>query len=124
LLKEPPEPPLPDPVECLEFYGETYVRYPLSPAGVPTYHTLLFKAKADLWIIMNELSLVQMGESVVPRNLPIGQVLEFYKRLRGWFHKLPRPLSPGRIVMPHQVKLHMHYNILLIAMLKPILNDA
>ncbi|KAK3383676.1 hypothetical protein B0T24DRAFT_58979 [Lasiosphaeria ovina] len=124
LMKEPPESSLPDPIQCPQFYSETYVKYPSTQSRLPTYHGLLFKAKADLWSIANGITLVQVGpsNSNLPRKLSVDQILGFYNRMTAWLRNLPEPLSPRRIVMPHQLKLHMHYHILLIALLKPIVN--
>ena len=116
----PPDSPLPNPIEFPQFYGETYVRYPLSQTRLPTYHGLLFKAKADLWVIINEYSIAQHGCYREPQKLSVEQILGFYNRMTNWLHNLPGPLTPQRIVMPHQIKLHMHYNLILVAMLKPI----
>ncbi|KAK5658741.1 hypothetical protein OQA88_1550 [Cercophora sp. LCS_1] len=120
LRRSPPEFPLPDPFENTEWYGETWVKYPLTSSRLPTYHPLLFKAKADLWAIINDYSLHAFGRTESHKPLPTSDVLWFYRRLLAWHDALPEPLTPRRIVFPHQIMLHMQYNHILIGILKPI----
>lgn len=121
LMRDPPESTLPDPVEKPEWYGEGWVRYPLTPQPrLSTHHPLFFKAKTDLYLIVNEYSLLAYGRPNPQQPLAPRLVLWFYNRLVAWFTGLPEPLSPRRIVMPHQIMLHMHYNLVLTAILKPI----
>ncbi|KAK0730418.1 hypothetical protein B0H67DRAFT_32036 [Lasiosphaeris hirsuta] len=123
-MRDPPESTLPDPAEEPEWYGEGFVRYPLTPEPrLPTYHPLFFKAKTDLYLIVNEYSLFAYGRHNPQQPLAPRRVLWFYNRLVAWFKGLPEPLSPRRIVMPHQIMLHMHYNLILTAILKPILSQ-
>jgi hypothetical protein len=97
-----------------------WVRYPLSQSPLPTHHGLLFKAKADFWAIVNDASLLTFSHHGPPSKLPVNQTLEFYNRLRVWGQGLPEPLTPKKIVLPHQLKLHMHYNHILIDLVTPI----
>lgn len=122
LLKAPPKVPLPDPLEQPQWYGELWVRYPLSQSRSPTYHGLLFKAKADFWKIMNDYSLLTLSQHRYPTKLSVHQIFAFYDRLRAWLDALPEPLTARRIVLPHQLKLHMHYNHILIDLFTPVLS--
>jgi hypothetical protein len=120
-LREPPQLPLPDPLEQPQWYAEMWVRYPLSQSPLPTHHGLLFKAKADFWAIVNDVSFLTLSHHRPPSKLPVNQTLEFYNRLRAWGQNLPEPLTPKKIVLPHQLKLHMYYNHVLIDLVAPIL---
>jgi hypothetical protein len=120
-LREPPQSPLPDPLEQPQWYAEMWVRYPLSQSPVPTHHGLVFKARADFWAIVNDASLLTFSHVRPPSKLPVNQTLEFYNKLRAWEQNLPEPLTPKKIVLPHQLKLHMHYHHILIDLVTPIL---
>ncbi|EFY90076.1 C6 transcription factor, putative [Metarhizium acridum CQMa 102] len=54
LLKTPPDWPLPDPSKETGFYGEVWVKYPLSHNLSPSYFGQVFKARSEFRIIMNE----------------------------------------------------------------------
>ncbi|KAK3496731.1 uncharacterized protein B0T23DRAFT_63586 [Neurospora hispaniola] len=123
IMRHPPQVPLPDPIENPQWYGEIWVKYPASQSRFPTHLGFLFKAKAELWTIMNDFSLLSFRDHGLPLNLPIPQVLGFYNRLVDWLHKLPEPLSPRKIVTPHQIKLHMHFYFILINILRPIVTS-
>ncbi|KAK0630112.1 hypothetical protein B0T17DRAFT_490691 [Bombardia bombarda] len=120
LVKKPPESPLPDPVAFPQWYGEIWVRYPLSQSRSSTHHGPLFKAKADMWTIMHDFTLICFRDSASPLKLSMDQILGFYNRLVAWFDNLPEPLTPKNISMPHHLKLHMHYNLVLMNILKLI----
>ncbi|KAK0729242.1 hypothetical protein B0T21DRAFT_291956 [Apiosordaria backusii] len=119
LLTRPPDTPLPDPSQHPQWWGELWIRYPQTPTRLPTYHGYLTKAKADYWSIMNDFSLLSFSQPNV--KIPLDQVVGFYNRLRGWLLSLPEPLTPRKLVLPHHLKLHMHYNCVLIDLLKPLL---
>ncbi|KAK3990327.1 hypothetical protein QBC44DRAFT_66147 [Cladorrhinum sp. PSN332] len=122
LLKSPPPAILPDPAAYPNFYGELWVKYPLTSAPLPVHHGLLFKAKADFWTILNELAVLNFSTSR-PLSMPPQQIVAFYQRLRKWLHNLPEELTPRKIVLPSQLKLHMHYNHVITDLLKPILGQ-
>ncbi|KAK4195111.1 putative nitrogen assimilation transcription factor [Triangularia verruculosa] len=119
ILTRPPDIPLPDPSENPQWWGELWIRYPQTPARLPTYHGHLTKARFDYWAIMNDFSLRSFSQPLV--KVPLDQVVGFYHRLRGWWTSLPEPLTPKRLVLPHHLKVHMHYNCVLIDLLKPLL---
>ncbi|KAK3310454.1 uncharacterized protein B0T15DRAFT_389212 [Chaetomium strumarium] len=120
-IAEPPRTPLPDPSQQPQWYGELWVKYPASQTPLPTYHGLLFKAKAEFWTIMNEVSRLTFSHYCSPTRLSVSQILQFYGRLRSWWQNLPEALTPGRIALPHQLKLHMHYANAVIDLMTPIL---
>ncbi|KAK4250765.1 hypothetical protein C7999DRAFT_11425 [Corynascus novoguineensis] len=123
-IKEPPKTPLPDPLEQPHWYGEQWVRYPLSQSPLPTHHGHLFKAIADFWTIINDISSATFSPNCSPIKLPAHQRYEFYNRLQAWHRNLPEPLTPRKIVLPHQLKLHMHYNHMLIDLVTPIIDHT
>jgi hypothetical protein len=84
----------------------------------------LFKAKADLWTIINEISALTFSHHRSPTKLSVSQILRFYARLRAWMDRLPEPLTARRIVLPQQLKLHMHYHQFVIDLATPILGHT
>ena len=123
LLSEPPRVPLPDPSRYPHFYGELWVRFPLTPSRLPVHHGVMFKAKAEFWTILNEFSLLNFSVSPRPPNLSPPQIIGFYQRLHRWFLDLPEVLTPRKIVFPSQLKLHMHYCHVIIDLLAPALGQ-
>ncbi|KAH6650068.1 hypothetical protein F5144DRAFT_555191 [Chaetomium tenue] len=121
-ISKPPATLLPDPLKCPEWYGELWVRYPLSQSRLPTFHGLLFKAISDFWTIISEVSTLIFSRRGPPTKLSVDQIFQFYYRLRAWQNNLPEPLTPKKIVLPHQLKLHMYYNHMLIDLISPILD--
>ncbi|KAK4162169.1 hypothetical protein QBC43DRAFT_88833 [Cladorrhinum sp. PSN259] len=122
LLKEPPQASLPDPAAFPNFYGELFIRYPLTTSRLPVYHGLLFKAKAEFWTILNELSVLNFSTSGTP-SMPPQQIIAFYRKLRNWLDNLPQELTARKIVFPAQLKIHMHYNLVITDLLKPTLGQ-
>lgn len=123
LRRSPPDMALPFPAAKPGWYGESWVRYSLSSTRYSTYHPQVFKAKADLWAIVNDYSLAVFGRSELGRPLPMSEMLWYYKRLVLWLENLPEALSPRKIVFPHQLLLHMQYNLILVGILKPVRNQ-
>ena len=95
----------------------------MTQSQIPTNHPLLFKAKADLWVIVNTYSLFAFGRDKPYQRLAASDVLWFYKRLMAWLDDLPEPLTPRRIVFPHHLMLHMEFNLILMGILKPIVRQ-
>ncbi|KAK4231734.1 hypothetical protein QBC38DRAFT_203026 [Podospora fimiseda] len=122
VLREPPAAALPDPAAYPNYYGEMWVKYPLTSSRLPIYHGLLFKAKAEFWTILNEFSLQSFPLSR-PSNMQPRQIIIFYQRLRRWLSNLPEELTPRKIVFPSQLKLHMHYSHVITDLLKPTLGQ-
>jgi hypothetical protein len=90
----------------------------------PTFHGLLFKAKAEFWSIVNEIALLSFSRRRSPARLPVDQILRFYNRLSTWLHNLPEPLTPKQAVLPQHLKLHMHYNNVVFDLVTPILGHG
>lgn len=81
------------------------MKYPLNQTIFPAHHGHLFKAKAELWSITNDIALQAFKYSGSRQRLSIEQILGFYSRLTAWYNNLPEPLTPKRIVLPDQFKL-------------------
>jgi hypothetical protein len=109
-------------LEHPQWYGELWVRYPLSQTRLPAYHGLLFKAITEFWTIINDISSRTFVRHRLPAKLSVNQIFQFYDRLTAWHNNLPEPLTPKKIVLPDQLKLHMHYNHMLIDLVTPILD--
>ena len=102
LLKSPPDEPLPDPDEDSQWYGEIWVKYPLSSALLPSYFGHVFRARCQFRRIMNEFCQVAYSKSSV---VTLDQAAELYSQLKVWFGGLPRPLLPRMIALPGHLQL-------------------
>ncbi|KAK0656562.1 hypothetical protein B0T16DRAFT_425109 [Cercophora newfieldiana] len=120
LVRTSPEIPLPNPLENQAWYGEMWVRYPLSQSRLPMQHPLLFKAKSELWATINEFSLHAFSRPDPHKLLPPSEVLPFYKKFVNWMSGLPEALTPRKIAFPHQLLMHMQYHRTVMSMFKPI----
>ena len=96
--------------------------YPLSQSRFPTHHGHLLRAKADFWTIINDVALATFSHRHSAYKLTVGEIFQFYERLKAWLRNLPEPLTPRKIVLPHQLKLHMYYNLILMDLVTPILD--
>src|ERR1700753_541078 len=105
VIKKPPEIPLPDPSVDPEWYGQIWIKYPMSPTPFSTYFGHMFKATAELRIIMNEICLQCFGKSQPSTQLTSDQALDFHFQLKDWYDNLPGSFTPGRIVFPSQFML-------------------
>lgn len=103
-LKNPPAVPAPNPDLDPEWYGEIYVRYPLSPTITRMHLGHVMKATINLRIIMNEIALAQFS-SYEPIQLSPNQVLGFKRRLEDLMQKIPAALMPSKIMLP------CHFNV-------------
>lgn len=104
LLKEPPIYPLPDPSENALWYGEVWLKYPLSRSLVPSNFGQMYKAKSQFRVIMNEfcqMAFIQGQESMVTIDL----ANKFLYKLINWFNGLPKSLLPRTIALPGQLQL-------------------
>ncbi|OTB20707.1 hypothetical protein K445DRAFT_372281 [Daldinia sp. EC12] len=107
-LKRAPAYPLPDPEADSEFYGETWIRYPMSARLYSVNLGHLIKANFELRHLMNEMALELFEEGKPPR-IDVEKALECKSRLDNWFVNLPDVLSPTKIVFPDHIKIHMEY---------------
>ncbi|KAF2633414.1 hypothetical protein BU25DRAFT_444169 [Macroventuria anomochaeta] len=105
-IRDPPAFAAPDPDVDPEWYGEVYVRYPLSPTVTRMQLDHVMRATIDLRIIMNDISLLQFA-SHEQKELSPAQVLEFKVRLDRFLQKLPPTLAPSRISLPCHFNVHL-----------------
>lgn len=104
LLKEPPIYPLPDPSENALWYGEVWLKYPLSHSLVPSNFGQMYKAKSQFRVIMNEFCQMAFINDQVSM-VTIDLANELLYKLRSWFNSLPGSLLPWTIALPGQLQL-------------------
>ncbi|KJK76000.1 hypothetical protein H634G_08757 [Metarhizium anisopliae BRIP 53293] len=121
LLKTPPDWPLPDPSKETGFYGEVWVRYPLTRNLSPSSFGPVFKARSEFRIIMNAYCQAAFSEG---SQVTVEKANGFLSRLRCWYDGLPAPLQPKRIVLPGHLQLHMYYHHLILTIYEPLLDVA
>ncbi|KID87760.1 hypothetical protein MGU_04998 [Metarhizium guizhouense ARSEF 977] len=119
LLKTPPDWPLPDPSKETGFYGEVWVKYPLTRNLSPSYFGPVFKARSEFRIIMNAYCQAAFSEG---SQVTVEKANEFLSRLRCWYDGLPAPLQPKTIVLPGHLQLHMYYHHLILTIYEPLLD--
>lgn len=106
LLKEPPPILLPDPIRSAQWYGELWLQYPACQTLVSAHFGLLFKAKCEFRIIMNDLAQTLFGGSgPVQKRLTLEEASGFLNRFKEWENDLPPALSSSRLVLPAQLTL-------------------
>lgn len=99
-----PASPLPDPLEYPEWYSETWVQYPFHDTLYSLNHAVLFKAKCELSIILNQLCFrifTEAGHS----KLPSKEIKDFLLRLGTWHFFLPQSLASENIIFPFELNL-------------------
>ncbi|KAF5229279.1 hypothetical protein FANTH_14269 [Fusarium anthophilum] len=111
LLKAPPKTPLPDPDRDPDWFGEIWLKYPSSSTLAPLNIGLVFEAKMNFSVVLNEAMLEIQEDSTDSYLLQNGgkKIIEITKRLDAWYKSMPEPLSPTKIVSPSQLKIHLHY---------------
>lgn len=98
-----PKTPLPDPIAQPEWYGDVWLRYPQSRILVPSNQGSTLKARAELHIILDDVSKqIFTGPKT---QLSLDDLLKFNTRLDAWFDNLPRLLTSSEIVYPTQIAL-------------------
>ena len=102
LLSEPPEWRLPDPVREPQWYGEVWVRYPLSNNPLPMRIGQTFEARSRFRIIMNKACQVAFSKD---SEISLTQANSFLSQLKSWFTSLPPALSPKHIALPGHLQL-------------------
>ncbi|KAI5867928.1 hypothetical protein GGS23DRAFT_591738 [Durotheca rogersii] len=117
LISHPPQYPLPDPRVDPQWYGEIWVRYPLSQTLFPINLSHVIRTNFDLRKLMNDIA----GEVFVvgkPPNATAQKVLDLKSRLDAWFADLPETLAPTRVVLPDHLKIHLEYYGILISIMR------
>lgn len=106
MIKESPKAPLPDVKQNPSWYGEFWLKYPLSQTLIPMHNGQLFKARSELCIILNRVAIELFGkEGVKVTQSSSKPVANFVRDFLAWQYSLPDPLRPKNIVFPSQFKL-------------------
>lgn len=98
-VDHPPAFAAPDPDVDPDWYGEVFVRYPLSRTITRMHLGYVMKATINLRIILNDMSLLQFATKE-QKALTSAQVLAFKTRLDTLMQNLPPVLAPSRISLP------------------------
>jgi hypothetical protein len=102
LLKQPPDWPLPDPSENVRWYGEIWVKYPMTHSLMPSYFGHVFKARCEFRVILNEFCHLVHPEG---SGVTLDKANELYSLLKNWYDDLPAILQPKSIVLPGHLQL-------------------
>lgn len=121
LLTKPPDWDLPDPLKEAQWYGEIWLKYPLSQNLSSTYFGHIFQARCRLRVIMNEFCQAAYSKDSA---LTLEKAGELHSQLQSWFIGLPKPLQPRTIVLPSHLQLHMYYHHLTLAMYELLLDSG
>ncbi|KAI2777167.1 hypothetical protein F4815DRAFT_495498 [Daldinia loculata] len=121
LVKDPPNRPLPDIDDTSAFYGEIWVKYPLSRDPVPVFNGLVFRAISQFRVIMNEITALSFSHPRDFNRMSLNAAIEFRARLATWYENLPKPLQAQDAAMPSHLKIHMYYHVLLVSLFEPFM---
>ena len=102
LLSKPPALNLPNPSDEPEWYGEIWIRYPLSDRPLPSYFGQVLNARCHFRAIMNEACQVAYSKD---SEMTLEKASTFLVRLKIWYDSLPGPLLPKSIVLPGHLQL-------------------
>ncbi|KAI1410532.1 hypothetical protein F5Y13DRAFT_201990 [Hypoxylon sp. FL1857] len=122
-VKDPPAYPLPDPLLDPKFYGEVWLRYPLSQTLFPTNLGCVIKANLELRALMNDMAW-ELFEDDKPPHMSVEKALECKSRLDAWFVNLPEPLMPTKIVLPDHIKIHLEYYGTIISLVRLLVQSG
>ncbi|OAA35696.1 Zn(2)-C6 fungal-type DNA-binding domain protein [Metarhizium rileyi] len=117
-LVEKPPAILPHPKDVPAWYGETWLKYPLSSTLFPSNSGDVFKARAEFAMIQNDVARRLFASPASASQLSAVEVAGFYYRFKSWYDSLPEALSPQRAVLPSHLKVHMHYFQVLLRLLQ------
>lgn len=87
-----------------KWYGETWLRYPLSQNIYPAHLGCTIRANFELRRLMNEMAL-ELFEDNGPPHMSPDKALECKSKLDNWFASLPDPLMPTKVVLPDHIKI-------------------
>ncbi|KAM6510043.1 hypothetical protein FALCPG4_017674 [Fusarium falciforme] len=114
IVREPPRPPLPDVELDSAWYGDISLLYPPVHRCCPMNFGHLFKAKSELAVILNQISLTLLNNQGISPQETFDTVNETSAKLETWYRSLPACLSPAEIVFPVQIKLHLLFHNVII----------
>lgn len=116
LLSHPPDAPLPDVATDASWYGEIFVRYPLSDLPIPTQFGETAKAMMELRSLMHDMVLIYFSPSNQESGPSPRYASVFQLKLNDWFQRLPYGLSIDRIMLPSHIRTHLEYYSTLITL--------
>ena len=102
LLEKQPEWPLPNATQDAFWYGEIWVKYPLSNHLSSQYFGKLLEVRTNFHVIMNEACRIQNSKG---SEMEMDKAYEILGKLQAWYESLPGPLQPRAIVLPAQLRL-------------------
>jgi hypothetical protein len=102
LLRQPPDWSLPEPSKDGKWYGEVWVKYPLSHHLLPSYFGQVFRAKSQFRVIMNKFCQAAYSKGA---GVTLNKAYDLLSQLKTWYEGLSGPLLPKAIVLPGQLQL-------------------
>ncbi|RSL62721.1 hypothetical protein CEP53_004692 [Fusarium sp. AF-6] len=117
LLSEPPV------IELPVDLGEIFVMYPHAGSPWPVQHSSVFRAVIGFRTIMNEIGIRNFGIGKTRGPLSLAEAMGYHAKLLEWMQSLPTSLSPGQIVLPAHLKLHMHIYNLMMNLFEPLVGS-
>lgn len=105
-VPDPPTTPLPSPAENPQWYGELWLRYPHSNARYPFRYGYIFKALAELMVILHDASKFLFSSPPLATTEALATTCA---RFTQWYAGLPPSLLPRNIALPAQLRLHLWY---------------
>lgn len=79
VIKEPPNWTLPDPAKETEFYGEIWLKYPLTQTLSPSYFGQVFRSKSQFRVIMHDFCMTAYSED---SQVTVEKAYELRQRLK------------------------------------------
>ncbi|KAM3497815.1 hypothetical protein MY10362_008848 [Beauveria mimosiformis] len=116
LIREPPDTPIPDVKRDPSWYGEIWVRYPLSSTPVPTHFGSVANATMELRSLMHAISRTFFNVHRTTGNPSRETIDGFCQSLDAWFRQLPSPLTANAMLLPSHIRVHTEYYSLLISL--------
>ncbi|TQV99012.1 C6 transcription factor [Cordyceps javanica] len=104
LLDAQPDVPLPDVLASQDWFGEIWLKYPLSDKLHAAHFGASFRAYILLSVILNDVACKHYSHEDQKPVFSLRDILGYYKRLEQWYRDLPTALAPGEIFFPA-----MHY---------------
>jgi hypothetical protein len=105
LLAEPPELPLPDAAQNPGWYGEFWLKYPLSETLIPVHFGHLFQTMSNLRLLINELGSDAFIGNKSTSVLEIAVIRKYLRRMEFWYNGIPEVLAVTDIKFPWELKL-------------------
>jgi hypothetical protein len=121
-LRRPPYEPLPSYDQAAAEFGEVYVHYPSSEQITPLHHARVFRAICEFRTIQLDLAHRLFRDTPIS-PLELDEAMTYRRRLGVWFDGLQSCLTPEEVVLPAQLKIHMHYHNVMILLFEPFVSQ-